>query len=185
MKKKKTLWFCAISNLQFNASFFVTVCPKNMQNWKWSIKHQPIVQLSSSLGQCTSFSLTFWWTPKLTILGTSWLYATLVKMSKIVILTHVACGQLVTNMVHMGVYQKYSDKISPLVQTRAHWLVFYIPFPILHVLGTNSHKKRCLKCKFAIAQNHFLFFSQNTLDLWVIYETIKKNVENYVCIVKT
>ena len=33
------------------------------------------------------------------------LFNILVKIAKMVILAHVACGQLVTNMVNMGVHQ--------------------------------------------------------------------------------
>ena len=32
-------------------------------------------------------------------------------MTKMIILTHVACGQLVTNMVNMGGYQKHCEQL--------------------------------------------------------------------------
>ena len=108
--KKKTLLFSAIANLQFN-HLCVTLCAKNMQNQKGVIKHQPIVQMSSSLDQWNSFSLYFWWTSVLAILVTSWSYATLIKMVKIAILTNVACDHLVTNMVNMGGYQKHNETL--------------------------------------------------------------------------
>ena len=114
--------------------------------------------MNFSFDQHISFSLFFWLTHTLTISVTSWSHATLVKIAKMVILTHLACDQLVNNMVNLGGYKKNSS----LVQTRSYldyWLKFCGCFKILSVLGINSHKKICLNCKLAIAQNSNCFFS--------------------------
>ena len=78
---------------------------------------------------------------------TCWPYATWVKLAKIVksiILTHMAYGQLVINMVNNGVYPKLKvKKTSSLVQKRAYLvylLMFYKKIKILHVLGSKATK---------------------------------------------
>ena len=108
---KKTLLLCDIANLQFKHLFFVTVCPKNMHNQKRAIKHQPIVQMSSSLDQWTIFSLCYWYPSILTVLITSWPHVTRVKITTLAILTNMAYDQIVTNMDNMSVHQKRCEKL--------------------------------------------------------------------------
>ena len=44
-------------------------------------------------------------------------------MAKMVILTPVACGQLVTNMVNMGVYQKHSENLVNWSKLELIWTI--------------------------------------------------------------
>ena len=88
--------------------------------------------MSSSLDYWTSFSLFFGWTPILTILVTSWTYATWVKMAKNIVLTNKIC--LNCKLVIAG---------------NSKGLFFLIEdFIFVSILRTDF-KKKCEKVKFA------------------------------------
>ena len=46
-----------------------------------------------------------------------------VKMAKMVILTHVACGQQVSIMVNMGVYQTHGEKLVHWSKLELIWTI--------------------------------------------------------------